>query len=225
MIRRSRFLLVALAVVAVGFAARAEADVLCKNKGGAVHIRAACKAQEAVVSPSDLGVASASDQHSAVWRDANGVFVGNYLRSPGGNNGLLVHDTAGRTIEVMLGEDGQLPWGEPTFYFTSGDCSGQRLLLVGDTGPEPVHGPDSFNEGIGYYAVGLGADATVASSLLTQDLFASQNDCDAWFRPGTSSSFVPPHSCCVHQQFGAYAHPALSLDLTAYVQPFHIDSK
>jgi hypothetical protein len=140
---------VALLTVVAALAARASADVLCKQRRGTLVARAVCKAKETplaldgIVAPGpkgDPGAAGPAGSAGATGPagapgasgtglhavDANGREVGALLDA---NDVVVKHPDNGMALLFSVnGTNGFEETGLPTFYHESTDCSGPRYL-------------------------------------------------------------------------------------------------
>jgi hypothetical protein len=209
----------------LGSAGSASALVPCGAKdrltglvrdGSAIHLRTTCRSAEAQVPAADLGA------HGAVWRDANGAFVGSaeYF-STGGNGGasLYLRGPGGEAcLYGGLNVSGNLPPSSGSVSFTSNDCSGQELLNRSEQ--NPTNGFQIRGVGVTYCGPTTAPSITLHSSLHWP--FANQAACDSTFGAG-NATFVSPDACCSPQTFTDKYGPVIKIDLSGFVQPFHID--
>jgi len=209
---RTRVLRLALAL-AMGGALPANANVLCRTRAGAVHVRDACRRHEKIVDLAAGAKGASGDQGPAAIPaarvvDATGKPVGIVAEIPGfKDNTMVVVPVGPRFVHVSL----EFP-NDRLIYFVSADCTGSRFV--------PQKANALFRNatvfgGAAYYAEDPIAPVTTKSFLYA----AAASDC-------ISSGNTPvADGCCQMQNDFAEKGPlTIAFPMSALgTPPFHVE--
>lgn len=160
--------------------------------------------------------------HQWVVKDANGVVVG---RTDPADLGVIVLETPapdGRPLLASVGRSGFAP-GRSYLLFESPACSGPGLF--GPPNAEFFVLPSIYQTpGMLFFAPDNAQARTIRSSHIRP---FPQAECSVAVCPGWSeATFMAPDTCCCSggTQIG-FAGPALAVDVSRFVPPFHVETE
>jgi hypothetical protein len=228
-------------------ATRAHSAVLCGRKdasgeladGATIKVRTACKSREIALDQGALSLQTPQGNppgppgRTATWKDANGAVVGALFsgvlvgQDRFDFSEVLVNDSQGRAVAVVTDGAGNLSingFDLARLFYSTTDCTGTAFLTAqDDTGPTLIHTQPFVGyprNGIAYYAPPSGDVPTLIHSTWMSGP-TSQTDCS---NLDPSFIFTPPSGCCSGDPVGGEqpVAPALTIDMSRFVQPFHI---
>lgn len=149
-------------------------------------------------------------------KDSNGTTVG---YSADQYAQFAIRDSAGIKLRLQVLTDGTGFSPSGYAYYTSNDCSGTMLMPPDNNMIKSV---TILSNTAGVHAPTTGTLQNIQSILYSLGGINDQAGCDGYYGTGVTA-FVAPHGCCGGVGFSSTMGAAVSVDLSPFVPPFHLE--